>query len=153
MQENQEIGKQDISIKKPPLQSIYPTAINGHPTESIIEQPVVEAPKTNAKKTNYPGWYSVASFLSALIPIALWTYCLIQYHANANPNAYGTNYAGLVVSALPIAYYCSIGLPIAGFSISTGIRGLKSHLHRLASISLFLKLCTALLVLYFLFYK
>lgn len=152
MQENQEIEKQDIPIKKPPLQSIYPTAINDTPTKSIIEQPVVEAPKTNTKKNNYPGWYSVASFLSALIPIALWTYCLIQYHANANPNTYGTNYTKSVF-VLPIAYYCSIGLPIAGFSIGTGIRGLKSHLHRLASISLFLKFCTALLVLYFLFFK
>ena len=146
------MSEQDTSIKKPPLQSIYPTAINDPPpTESIIKQPVVGTPKTNAKK-NCPGWYSVASFLSALIPIALWAYCLIQYYTNTSSNVYGTDYARFIF-ILPIAYYCSVGLPIAGFSIGTGIRGLKSHLHRLASISLFLKLCTVLLILYFLLFK
>ena len=138
MQENQE-KKQDTSINKPSLQSIYPTATNNFLTESIVEQPIVEPPKKGIKKSSYLGWYSVASFVSALIPIAIWAYCLIQYYSSMSYATFSF--------AIPIAYYFSIGLPIAAFSIGTGVRGLKSRLHTLASSSLCLKLCTALFVL------
>ena len=151
-QEDQEIEKQDTSIKKPSLQSIYPTAINSSSVESFVGQPIVETPKTGAQKTGYPGWYSIASFISALIPIALWIYAFALLANAKNPNDYSGIGKAFSVGIV-VYYYVSIGLPMAAFSIGTGIRGLKSDLHTLARISLFLKFCTIIFVLFVLFSK
>ena len=90
--------------------------------------------------------------MSALVPIALWIYAFVLM-ANANtPDDYSV--IGKVFSiSIVIWYYLSIGLPLAIFSIVTGIRGLNSNLHALARISLSLKLCTIVFVLYILFSK
>ena len=71
------------------------------------------------EKNNRWIWYSLLSFILALIPIALVTGCYIYSGGDLSENGSGA------VFWLVFIYFLSIGFPIAGCSIFLGIKSYK----------------------------
>lgn len=84
-------------------------------------------------------WPAV-SFVTAVVPVILWVYCLVVSGGSLNEGGSGA------VWWLMIIYYWTIGIPLAIISVVSGIKGLKTGLWKLAILSLLLKVALIILI-------
>ena len=96
------------------------------------------------KKQNRKAW-SILSIIATVIPIILCIFCLIVSGGNTSENGPGA------IWWLWIAYYWSLGIPLAVISIAFGIIGLKTRLRWLSIISLSLKVLMIVVIVSLLF--
>ena len=80
--------------------------------------------------------WAVLSMVCSMIPVILWTYCLIASGGDTQENGRGA------VWGLIFFYYFTVGFPLSGLSIVFGAAGLNTRLYWLARISLYIKMLT-----------
>ena len=80
--------------------------------------------------------WAVLSMVCSMIPVILWTYCLIASGGDTQENGRGA------VWGLIFFYYFTVGFPLSGLSIVFGAAGLNTRLYWLARISLSIKMLT-----------
>ncbi len=103
--------------------------------------PKTVTPINQNKQKDHKVW-SIVSIISALIPLFLWTYCIIISGGNTNE---GQSSGG--VWWLMIWYYFTIGFPLMIVSVAFGIIGLGTSLKGLATLSLIIKTLTIIFVM------
>ena len=77
--------------------------------------------------------WSILSFITSIIPIALFIYCLIISGGSLNEGSSGAIWWIMVI------YYWTAGIPLAIAAIFFGIKGLDTSWRRLAIVSLSVK--------------
>lgn len=90
------------------------------------------AVKSSKEKKDCRAW-AIVSFVATMIPIILWSYCLLASGGSRTENGSGS------AMALIFVYYCTAGIPLAVASIIYGKMGLDTSLRWLANLSLWLK--------------
>lgn len=115
-------------------QSSEPVMNAGNTSYFVADQPSPEivAKIEQEKKQDSKVW-SILSIIATIIPIMLWSYCLIVSGGSTSENGSGA------IWWLMVMYYWTLGFPLAVISIVFGIIGLRTSLRRLSIISLLLK--------------
>lgn len=90
------------------------------------------AVKSSEEKKDCRAW-AIVSIVATMIPILLWSYCLLASGGSRTENGSGS------VMALIFVYYATLGIPLAVVSIVYGKKGLDTSLRWLANLSLWLK--------------
>ena len=142
--DNPEKKDTKVESNKLDVDSIYPNPKSASGPVALGEKNAGGNEEQSEK--HKPVWFSIMSFIASMIPVILWTYCMVYYYTNRKPDVPGTDYVSLVFIHLMVYYY-TVGIPFSGFAIGMGIVGLKKGLPRLAAFSLFLKACTVILVI------